>query len=163
MKTLFLALRSVVYMTGFILFFAWIALRVRVLDQYFGSSIPAVIKLPGAIVAVLGALLVLACAGTFILWGRGTPAIFDAPRDFVAVGPYRYVRNPMYIGGLMLLIGGGLYLRSITILFLALLLSVILHFFVLFYEEPTLTRKFGSSYLEYLRSVRRWIPGWPSA
>jgi len=162
MKTFFLALRSVVYMTGFVLFFAWIALRVRVFDEYLGSFIPSAARIPGALVTVLGVVLVLACAGVFILQGRGTPAIFDAPRTFVAVGPYRYVRNPMYVGGLMLLIGAGLYLRSISILFLALLLAVIVHFFVLFYEEPTLTRKFGSSYLEYLKSVRRWTPRWPA-
>lgn len=112
--------------------------------------------------AALGAILVLACAGVFIIRGRGTPAIFDAPRAFVAVGPYRYVRNPMYIGGLMLLFGLGLYLGSVAILLLALLLSCLVHIFVLFYEEPTLMRHFGRSYEEYLRSVRRWIPRWPA-
>ena len=158
MKTVFLALRSVIYMTGFVLLFTWIALRVRVFDRYFGSPVPAAVHILGAVVAVLGAILVLACAGVFILRGRGTPAIFDAPRTFVAVGPYRYVRNPMYIGGLMLLMGGGLYVGSISILLLALLLFVGVHFFVLFYEEPTLTRRFGNSYQGYLRSVRRWVP-----
>jgi protein-S-isoprenylcysteine O-methyltransferase Ste14 len=109
---------------------------------------------------VLGAILVLACAGVFISRGRGTPAIFDAPRVFVAIGPYRYVRNPMYIGGLMLLLGFGLYQCSISILFLTLLLLLVLDLFVRFYEEPTLTRRFGSSYQEYLGTVRRWIPRW---
>jgi protein-S-isoprenylcysteine O-methyltransferase Ste14 len=158
MKTLFLALRSVIYMSGFLLFFGWIALLVRTFDQSFGVSLPAASEIPGAILVVVGAILVLACAGVFISRGRGTPAIFDAPRAFVAVGPYKYVRNPMYIGGLVLLIGFGLYERSISILFLTLLLSLLIHLFVLFYEEPTLTRKFGSSYQEYRRAVRRWIP-----
>jgi protein-S-isoprenylcysteine O-methyltransferase Ste14 len=158
MKTLFLALRSVIYMTGFLLFFGWIALRVRAFDQRFGLSLPAAAEIPGAILVVLGATLVLACAGVFISRGRGTPAIFDAPRAFVAIGPYRHVRNPMYIGGLVLLFGFGLYERSISILFLTLLLFPLLHLFVLFYEEPILTRRFGSSYQEYLRTVRRWIP-----
>jgi len=157
-KTIFLALRSVIYMTGFLLFFAWIALRVRAFDQRFGVSLPAAAEIPGEILVVLGAILVLACAGVFISRGRGTPAIFDAPRAFVASGPYRYVRNPMYLGGLMLLIGFGLYNRSISILLVALLLFALVHLFVLFYEEPTLTRRFGSSYQAYLRAVRRWIP-----
>jgi protein-S-isoprenylcysteine O-methyltransferase Ste14 len=159
-KTIFLALRSVIYMTGFLLFFAWIALRVRAFDQRFGVSLPAAAEIPGEILVVLGAILVLACAGVFISRGRGTPAIFDAPRAFVAIGPYQYVRNPMYIGGLMLLIGFGLYLRSISILFLTLPLFLLVHLLVLFYEEPTLTRKFGSSYQEYRSAVRRWIPRW---
>ena len=158
MKTLFLALRSVLYMTGFLLFFGWIALRVRTFDQNFGISLPDAAAIPGAILVVIGAILVLACAGVFISRGRGTPAIFDAPRAFVAIGPYKYVRNPMYIGGLMLLIGFGLCERSISILFLTLPLFLLVHLFVLFYEEPTLTRKFGSSYQDYRRAVRRWIP-----
>ena len=158
MKTLFLALRSVIYMSGFLLLFAWIALRVRVFDLRFGITLPAATKIPGIILGSLGAILVLACASVFISRGRGTPAIFDAPRAFVAIGPYRYVRNPMYIGGLALLLGFGLYERSISILLLALLLFALVHLFVLHYEEPTLTRKFGSSYQEYLRAVCRWIP-----
>jgi protein-S-isoprenylcysteine O-methyltransferase Ste14 len=158
MKTLFLALRSVIYMSGFLLFFGWVALRVRAFDPRFGVSLPAAAEIPGAILVVVGATLGLACAGVFISRGRGTPAIFDAPRAFVAIGPYKYVRNPMYIGGLMLLIGFGLYERSVSILFLTLPLFLLVHMFVLFYEEPTLTRKFGSSYQEYRRAVRRWIP-----
>ena len=162
MKTIFLALRSVVYMTGFLFFLGWIALKVRSFDQRFGLSLPAAAEIPGAILEVLGAILVLACAGVFIIRGRGTPAIFDAPRAFVAIGPYRFVRNPMYIGGLILLIGFALYERSISILVLALLLFALVHLFVLLYEEPTLVRKFGRSYQEYRRAVRRWIPRWPA-
>jgi len=158
MKTLFLALRSVIYMSGFLLFFGWIAQSVRAFDRSFGASLPAAAEIPGAILGVVGAVLVLTCAGVFISRGRGTPAIFDAPRAFVAIGPYKFVRNPMYIGGLILLIGFGLYERSISILFLTLLLFLLVHLFVLFYEEPTLTRKFGSSYQEYRGAVRRWIP-----
>jgi protein-S-isoprenylcysteine O-methyltransferase Ste14 len=112
MKTILLALRSVIYMTGFLFFFAWIALLVRTFDRRIGISLPAAAEIPGAVLAVLGAIVVLECAGVFISRGRGTPAIFDAPRAFVASGPYRYVRNPMYIGGLMLLIGFGLYAKS---------------------------------------------------
>jgi protein-S-isoprenylcysteine O-methyltransferase Ste14 len=148
-------------MTGFLLLFGGIALQVRVFDRRFGVSLAAAVEVPGAILMVLGAILVRACAGVFISRGRGTPAIFDAPRLFVAIGPYQYVRNPMYIGGLVLLFGFGLYERSVSILFLTLLLSLVVHLFVLFYEEPTLTRRFGSSYQEYLKTVRRWIPRWP--
>ena len=162
MKMLFLALRSIVYMTGFALLFGWIARSVRVLDPHLGISVPAAAGTPGLVMAALGAILVLLCAGVFVVRGRGTPAIFDAPRAFVAVGPYRYVRNPMYIGGLFLLLGLGLYLDSVAILLLALLLLCLVHLFVLLYEEPTLMRQFGRSYEAYFRSVRRWIPRWPT-
>ena len=158
MKTLFLALRSVIYMSGFLLFFGWIALLVRTFDQSFGVSLPAASEIPGAILVVVGAILVLACAGVFISRGRGTPAIFDAPRAFVAIGPYKYVRNPMYIGGLVLLIGFGLYERSISILFLTLPLFLLVHSFVLFYEEPTLRKMFGPDYANFYSHVPRWLP-----
>jgi protein-S-isoprenylcysteine O-methyltransferase Ste14 len=162
MKTLFLALRSMIYMTGFILLFGWIALRMRFLDTLLGIALPAGVGTPGITLAALGAALVLVCAGVFVVRGRGTPAVFDAPRAFVAVGPYRYVRNPMYIGGLMLLAGLGFYLGSVAILLLALVLFCLVHLFVVFYEEPSLMRQFGRPYKDYLRSVRRWIPHWPA-
>ncbi len=59
---------------------------------------------------------------------------------------------------MMLLIGFGLCERSVSILFMAVVLFVLIHLFVVFYEEPTLTRKFGTSYQEYRQSVRRWFP-----
>ena len=68
MKTIFLALRSVIYMTGFSLFFAWIAQRVRASDQRLGVSLPSA-EIPGAVLVVLGAILVPACAGVFISRG----------------------------------------------------------------------------------------------
>ncbi len=65
---------------------------------------------------VIGGAIGLICIVTFIVKGSGTPAPFDAPKNFVAWGPYKYVRNPMYIGGLILLIGFWL-LYEITIRF----------------------------------------------
>lgn len=161
MKTLLIALRSVIYMTGFVLLFGWIALRVRSFDRTLGVSLPDAVEIPGVILSAAGAVLVLACASVFITRGRGTPAIFDAPRAFVAAGPYKYVRNPMYVGGMMLLVGFGLCERSVSILFMALILLALLHLLVVFYEEPGLTRRFGTSYQEYRQSVGRWLPRRP--
>jgi uncharacterized membrane protein len=76
MKTLFLALRSAIYMSGFLLFFGWIALLVRTFDRSLGVSLPAAAEIPGAILLVAGATLGLACAGVFISRGRGTSGRF---------------------------------------------------------------------------------------
>jgi len=74
------------------------------------------------------------------------------------IGPYRHVRNPMYIGGFVLLIGFGLYHHSASILILSLVLIIFIHLFIVLVEEPGLEQRFGSRYLAYKQSVNRWIP-----
>ena len=75
-----------------------------------------------------------------------------------AVGPYAYVRNPMYIGGFILLVGFGLFHSSVSILLLSIILLLLFHLFVILVEEPTLERTFGESYMEYKKRINRWIP-----
>ena len=156
MKILFSFLRSLIYVPAFILFFGWIALRVRIYDQDIGL-LSEWTKLPGIILMVVGGILVLICVGVFIIRGKGTPAVFDPPTEFVAIGPYKFVRNPMYIGGHILLLGFGLYHHSISILILSVVLMFLFHLFVVFVEEPGLEQRFGESYMEYKNSVNRWI------
>ena len=160
MKTLFIALRASLYSIGFILLFGWIALSLRRFDEDFGVTLPPWSDVIGIIVMVIGGGLVAACLGLFVVRGRGTGAVFDPPQQFVVIGPYKYVRNPMYIGGLTLLIGFGFYHRSLSIVFSSLIFFLFLHLFVLFYEEPGLEKRFRQSYLDYKRSIKRWIPKW---
>jgi protein-S-isoprenylcysteine O-methyltransferase Ste14 len=109
-------------------------------------------------------MLMLMCVWRFGTTGEGTPAPFDAPRKFVAVGPYRYVRNPMYWGMALTLIGEAVLFaewsraNTIRMGIYAATLVVITNAFVIFYEEPTLRGKFGGTYEEYCRRVNRWIP-----
>ena len=158
MKQFLAFLRSIIYVPVFILVFRWIALSVRPIDAKLGLRLAAGTRLPGIILMVIGALLVLACVAVFIISGKGTPAVFDPPREFVAVGPYAYVRNPLYIGGFILLVGFGLFLSSVSILLLAVILLFLFHLFVVFVEEPTLERTFGKSYKEYKKRINRWVP-----
>src|SRR5687768_15802364 len=108
MHTVFIALRAILFAAAFLLFWSWIALRLQPLDRYFGASLPAWTVVLGLLAIVRGASLLVTCIVLFIVQGQGTPAPFDAPKKFVAVGPYRIIRNPMYIGGLLLLAGFGL-------------------------------------------------------
>lgn len=110
---------------------------------------------------LLGTLIGVRCVFDFAVHGRGTPAPIDAPRRLVARGLYRYVRNPMYIGVLLIVLGEAALFESMTLLLYAAAFFAVLHLFVVLYEEPTLRRKFGDSYLRYSRSVRRWVPGRP--
>ncbi|OGU77416.1 MAG: hypothetical protein A2V93_09515 [Ignavibacteria bacterium RBG_16_34_14] len=160
MKTLFNILRSFIYVPAFILFFGWIALSVRVYDERIGLMLPLWTRPVGIVLITLGGMLGLICVLVFILRGKGTPAVFDPPTEFVAIDSYKYVRNPMYIGGFILLVGFGLYHHSISILILTVILFFLFHLFVVFVEEPGLERRFGESYIGYKNSVNRWIPKW---
>jgi protein-S-isoprenylcysteine O-methyltransferase Ste14 len=110
------------------------------------------------ILVAIGTALALWCVFTFVFIGKGTPAPFDPPRKLVVCGPYRFVRNPMYIGAAMTLAGAALYYQSLSILIYTALFFLITHLFVVLYEEPTLRRTFGDEYDAYFRRVSRWLP-----
>jgi protein-S-isoprenylcysteine O-methyltransferase Ste14 len=158
MAAIFVAFRALCYMAAFILCFGWLALRVQHSDESLKTPLPAWVTIVGVILSGLGLLIVFTCAGIFVTRGRGTPAIFDPPRAFVAAGPYKFVRNPMYIGGLILLAGFGFYQRSLAILLFAVAVFALFHLYVVFVEERGLETRFGESYFAYKRAVNRWIP-----
>ncbi len=128
------------------------------LDAEWGIELPAWAPLAGVALMVLGGALALACVATFVVRGRGTPAPFDPPREFVVSGPYRWVRNPMFIGALTGFIGFGLWHRSLAIILVTLAAFSLVSAFVIFYEEPHLERVFGEAYLRYRSEVPRWLP-----
>ncbi|HVN78749.1 MAG TPA: isoprenylcysteine carboxylmethyltransferase family protein [Terriglobia bacterium] len=158
MRTVFVALRALVFASGFLFLWGWLALSLRIFDQRFEVQFPWRTTLAGIILMAVGGILVLACIGVFVMWGHGTPAVFDPPRAFVAVGPYRYVRNPMYLGGWLLLLGFGLWKHSPSMLVFGLPWIFLAHLFVVYVEEPGLQRKFGETYEAYCKAVNRWIP-----
>ena len=157
----FAVARSVVYATGFVLLWAWVVASVRPFDDRISLTFPEPVRSGGAIVAVAGGALTLACIAAFALVGRGTPAPFDAPREFVAVGPYRWLRNPMYLGAAGVILGAGLIIGSPSAVAVSPFFIGVTHLFVVIYEEPTLERRFGESYRRYKKSVNRWIPRIP--
>jgi protein-S-isoprenylcysteine O-methyltransferase Ste14 len=157
----FLGFRAGLYATGFVLAWAWIAVAVWPLDDLLGGALPTWVRPVGVPLTLAGGALALSCIAVFASRGHGTPAPFDPPREFVACGPYRWVRNPMYLGGASLLAGIGLWIRSPAITLLAFVGVVLAHIFVVLYEEPTLNREFGAAYAEYRYRVRRWLPHRP--
>src|ERR1019366_3293307 len=147
MKVLFTALRAVIWMTAFLSLWGWLALAARRYDAALRGALAAWAPPPGWPFVVAGAALSLTCVVLFVLRGRGTPAPFDAPREFVAVGPYRYVRNPMYHGAYGMLIGFALIFRSPAMMAFVVVPACCAHLFVLVFDEPVLERRFGASYL----------------
>lgn len=108
---------------------------------------------------LLGAAIYLWCLWDFAVTGRGTPAPIDPPKQLVVRGLYRYVRNPMYLGVLLIVAGWAVLARSGRVVEYGLMVAVVVHVFVVAVEEPLLRRRFGASYEAYRRAVGRWLPG----
>lgn len=109
-------------------------------------------------VIAAGTALYLWCVWNFAAIGRATPGLWDSPRRVVAVGPYRRVRNPIYIAALTIVAGEAWLFMSLPLLEYAAAMAIFFHLFVIAYEEPRLRRRFGTAYLDYRRTVPRWIP-----
>lgn len=143
-----------------LLVIVWALPWLRVFDLKLGIMLPRWTTALGVLLTVVGGSLVLVCAGMLSAGGIGTRRGLPFTKEFVAAGPYRYVRNPMSIGGVTFVLGLGLLHRSISIAFASVCLFILIHVIVVAVEEPTLAKRFDGSYLEYKQSVKRWIPTW---
>jgi protein-S-isoprenylcysteine O-methyltransferase Ste14 len=155
---MWLTLRSVAWtivIPGFVtLYIPW---------SFFGLSAASFVatgprQLLGLLFAAVGAVFLLVCIWEFVAYGRGTLSPVDPPTTLVVRGLYRYVRNPMYLSVLVLLVGEGLLTRSLGLFEYTLGWFIWINFVVLLYEEPALSRTFGASYLAYSATVSRWVP-----
>ncbi len=156
---MFVAFRALTYSSLFIGFLL-LYLPARVLS-WSGIVRPTEIEGPqimGLTIGSAGAVVALWSIFAFVWIGRGTPAPFDPPRRLVIRGPYRFVRNPMYIGAGLALAGAALFYESAPLLVYGGVFLLASHLFVVWYEEPTLRRSFGPDYEAYCRRVRRWWP-----
>ena len=156
---MWLLIRAVAYSALFIGFLL-VFLPARVLSWSGITPMPlfGIWQVFGMSVAGVGSAIALWCILTFVFLGKGTPAPFDPPRRLVARGPYRFVRNPMYVGAGLALAGAALFYKSIPLLSYAFLFVLVMHLFVVVYEEPTLRRAFGDDYEAYCENVGRWWP-----
>ncbi len=138
----------------------WWITRWRVERPFLGAM---ELRLLGAVLLALGAAALLESFVRFALRGFGTPAPVLPPRHLVVTGLYRHVRNPMYTAVLAIILGQALLFGSAALLGWALLFWFVVHLFVVLYEEPTLSGKFGDEYDAFRANVPRWIPrvrGW---
>jgi len=112
----------------------------------------------GLAVAAAGAAVLVTCVWEFARSGRGTLSPADPPRELVVRGLYRYVRNPMYLGVTLALLGEALLARSTSLVAYWATFFAVVNAFVIGYEEPDLRKRFGESYERYTARVGRWIP-----
>ena len=112
----------------------------------------------GVICMACGAAVYSRCAWEFAVRGLGTPAPIAPTKFLVTTALHRFVRNPMYLGVALFILGEAALFHSLHLVLYAAVMLSVAHVFVVLYEEPTLRRQFGASYEEYSRSVPRWIP-----
>ena len=115
------------------------------------------LRLLGLTPVLFGGAVYLSCVWGFARIGQGTPAPIDPPKKLVVSGPYRFTRNPMYVAVFCVILGEAVFFASSWLLAYGLLILATFYTFVVFYEEPTLRRQFGSSYNNYCTRVPRWL------
>lgn len=140
-------------------FVGFIPITFLLTGAYIETWILAYLALP---LWLIGGAIILWCFWDFLVKGRGTPAPIDPPKELIVAGFYRFVRNPMYVGVLLMLVSEFLWFGYWVLLGYAFFFFIVFHLFVLLYEEPALKKKFGRSYENYLKTVPRWFPRFKS-
>jgi protein-S-isoprenylcysteine O-methyltransferase Ste14 len=123
-----------------------------------GRSAPAGVYWIGLLPAACGILICASCVRVFATAGHGTLAPWDPPTRCVVDGLYRWVRNPMYIGVLLILAGAAIGWRSMALAVYAGFVALAFHLRVVMAEEPRLRARFGEEFEVYARHVNRWVP-----
>jgi len=155
-------LRALVIVAAIWLAIGWLTGYLRWVDESLGVELPAWVQVPGVLAVLIGTAGVLVCGALLSTRGIGTlhGDEWHLPKEFLFSWPFRYVRNPMSLGGVILMVGIALCHRSTLALALAAGLFVVFHLAIVRVEEPGLAKRFGESYSEYKRNVPRWIPRW---
>ena len=113
---------------------------------------------PSILVMCIGTFVLLWCVRDFYVSGKGTLSPWNPPKELVVIGLYRFVRNPMYIGVLLLVFGWSIYFCSPLLFLYATILAIGFHIWVVKYEEPRLKAQFGRQWELYKQGVSRWVP-----
>lgn len=111
----------------------------------------------GTIAFLIGFVIMLWCIISFAVKGRGTLSPMDPTKKLVISGLYKFSRNPMYVGVILILIGEVIFLRSVELGIYSLFVFVAFNIFTMLVEEPRLRKDFGEEYKRYCEDVRRWI------
>ncbi|MBI4717718.1 MAG: phosphatidylethanolamine N-methyltransferase family protein [Planctomycetes bacterium] len=121
------------------------------------------LEVTSSVLIACGAGLQIWCIIMFQRLGRGTPSPAIPPERLVTTGPYRYLRNPINLGEVMVFLGLAGWFASLGLLLYALAAAVCFHLFIVAWEEPAHHRKFGEDYVLYRKAVNRWLPRMPRA
>jgi len=133
----------------------WSMTRWEFGPAFFGVDLTRIL---GGILIIVGAPGIVDSFARFALEGLGTPAPIAPPQKLVVTGLYRYVRNPIYIAVVAVILGQALLFGDWHVLWYGALLWLFFHVWVVAIEEPTLKQTFGTKYESFRTNVPRWIP-----
>lgn len=119
------------------------------------------LQAPGIFTMCLGAVSLIWCVRDFYVSGKGTLAPWGPPKKMVVVGLYRFMRNPMYVGVILLVLGWSLYVLSPILILYDVVLIIGFHIRIIRNKEPYLKQQFGEQWEMYKQEVPRWLPRMP--
>ena len=158
LRIIFITLRTLIYIALIYFMWTYVVRLAKSFDTRLKFTFPNWTIIFGVPVIIIGTTITIICLYEFVIYGKGTLAHFDPPRKFVAIGPYKYVRNPMYLGVLLIFIGYALFVHSISVLLFSIAFFLLAHIIIVVVEEPILKEKFGIDYINYTKAVNRWFP-----
>jgi len=133
----------------------WLAMQ---FDASFPHFYLGPLKHIGLVLGVLGLLFSIYCAAFLFMPGKSRPAPYDAGGVFIIGGPYCYVRNPFLLAVIVTLWGEAIFMERLAMVVYAFLFTWVIHFWVIFFEEPALEERFKEEYDAYRNAVPRWFP-----
>ncbi|MGH7961749.1 MAG: methyltransferase family protein [Candidatus Binatia bacterium] len=128
------------------------------LDAALSAYLETTLTYSGALLFLVGALLLFTAAYYLVRRGDGTPLPLDPPKRMVVAGPYASIQHPMLLGLLMMAFGEALWFHSVILAVYAVLLAFVGNLFVIHIEEPSLEERFGDDYVAYQAATPRWLP-----
>jgi len=114
-------------------------------------------QFPGMVVFLIGLVILSHCIFRFATEGRGTLSPVVPTKELVIKGLYRFSRNPMYVGVVLILVGEAIFFRSNDLWIYLIIVFLIFNLFIVLFEEPRLRKDFGDAYQAYCKKVRRWL------
>ena len=161
-KTFFALVGTLIYLFLLVpIFVIWIPYEILSASGDDFELSNGIFQYVGFVFIALGGAAYIWCSGSFLFYAMGTPIPFTPTKELVVTGLYKFVRNPLYIAGTLVLAGETLLFQSIGIFIYTLIMFGIFNIHV-FIEETHLENTFGKKYEQYRRSVPRWIPRFKS-
>ena len=157
-ETLIASLGTLFFLFLIIPFFLiWIPHRILLSPENIYRFDIGIYRYFGLAPIFLGVVIYIFCSGSFVFIGKGTPIPFTPTKELIMTGLYRFVRNPLYIAGVLVLTGEAILFQSLGIFIYCLVMFGVFNVHVVM-EETLLAEKFGARYVQYCKSVPRWIP-----